>query len=82
MADIKSIRAHLAVTQQALADAIGCTQGNVSNYEKGQTIPPDVAGRLIEFAKTKGAEITYDHVYGSAELIGQTAEAAQPGEGA
>lgn len=59
----KSIRERLGVTQAVMADGIGVTQGNVSFYEKGQTVPPQVAGRLIEFAKSRGLSITYDDVY-------------------
>lgn len=61
----QTIRKRLEVTQAELAAALGVTQGNVSFYEKGQTVPPKVAGKLIEFAKTKGHVITYDDVYGA-----------------
>lgn len=61
----KAIREKLGVTQAVMADGIGVTQGNVSFYEKGQTVPPQVAGRLIEFAKSRGLSITYDDVYGA-----------------
>lgn len=63
MNSIKSIRARLGVTQQALAQGLGVTQGNVSFYERGQTIPPPVAERLIEYAKTRGVSITFNDVY-------------------
>lgn len=65
---IRPIRERLKLTQQALADALGCTQGNVGHYERGQTIPPDVAKRLIEVAGSKGLRIGYDHVYGAMPL--------------
>lgn len=68
MSAIQTIRRRLDLTQAALAEAIGVTQGNVSFYERGQTIPPAVAGRLIEFAKGKGVALSYDHVYGAAEI--------------
>ncbi|QHJ00088.1 helix-turn-helix domain-containing protein [Xylophilus rhododendri] len=78
MSTIKAIRKRLGVTQQALADGIGCTQGNVGNYETGQTVPPDAAKRLLEFSKARGLEITLDQVYGLAPL-----PAAEPaGQGA
>jgi putative transcriptional regulator len=63
MSNIKSIRRLLGVTQQAMADGLGCTQANVSLYEKGQVLPPDTAGRLIAFAKTLGHDISFDDVY-------------------
>lgn len=63
MNSIKSIRARLGVTQQALAKGLGVTQGNVSFYERGQTVPPPVAERLIEYAKGRGVLITFNDVY-------------------
>lgn len=64
---IKSIRNRLGVTQAMLADGIGCTQGNIGHYEnKGQTIPPDVAKRLIVFAGERGMPISYEDIYGPA----------------
>lgn len=68
MHNLKTIRERLDVTQQALADGIGCTQGNVAHYERGQTLPPDMARKVIDFSASKGLFITFDHVYGDAEL--------------
>ncbi|WP_369663517.1 helix-turn-helix domain-containing protein [Variovorax sp. V116] len=68
MRNIKSIRERLGVTQQVLADGIGCTQGNIGHYECGQTMPPKVARRLIEFAKGRGFRITFDDIYGDEPL--------------
>lgn len=68
MSTLKTIRDRLAVTQATLAEVMGCTQGNVSFYEKGQTVPPEAAKRLIDYARAKGLEITFDHIYGVAEL--------------
>lgn len=70
---IRPIRERLKLTQQALADALGCTQGNVGHYERGQTLPPDVAKRLIEVAAQKGLRIGYDHVYGAIPLPAEKA---------
>lgn len=64
----KTIREGLRLTQAAIAAPLGCTQGNVSFYEKGQTVPPVVAGRLIDLARSHGWQISYDHVYGDQEL--------------
>lgn len=63
MSNIKTIRTRLGVTQTVLAAGIGCTQGNVGHYENGQTVPPDSAKRLIEFARTRGHEVTFDDIY-------------------
>lgn len=64
MNTIKTLRVRLGVTQDVMAAGIGVSQGNVSNYERGQRMPPDVAKRLIAFSATLGHSITYDDVYG------------------
>lgn len=58
-----SIRSRLGVTQAEMSTALGMTQGNVSLYEKGQTVPPHVASKLIDYAKTLGVSITFNDVY-------------------
>ncbi len=58
-----AIRNKLDVTQTQMAEALGVTQGNVSFYEKGQTVPPKVAALLIKFARSKGVPVTYDDIY-------------------
>lgn len=63
MNNIRDIRLRLRLTQSALAEGLEVTQGNVSLYEKGQTVPPDVARRLITFAATRGLALTFDDVY-------------------
>lgn len=63
MNPIQTIRARLGVTQAVMAQGIGVTQANVSNYEHGQTMPPDVAGKLIGYAKSLGHVVTYDDIY-------------------
>lgn len=68
MNHLKSIRERLGITQQAMADGIGCTQGNVGHYERGQTLPPAMARKLIDFCASRGLAITFDHVYGGAPL--------------
>lgn len=78
MNNIKAIRDHLGVTQVALASGMGCTQGNVSFYEKGQTIPPDAAKRLIDYAATLGHTITFNDVYGTEGSAQAEAEPVDP----
>lgn len=68
MHNLKSIRERLGVTQQVLADGIGCTQGNVGHYERGQDFPTDRARLLIAFARARSVELSFDHIYGDAEL--------------
>lgn len=74
MSTIKTIRERLGLTQTALADELGCTQGNVGHYERGQEVPSKVAKRLIEVARGRGLLLTMDQVYGLAELPPATAE--------
>lgn len=84
MHNLKSIRELLGVTQQAMAEGIGCTQGNVGHYERGQTLPPDMARKLIDFASTFGVSLSFDHIYGVLPLPVQkpatTPEPARAGE--
>lgn len=65
---IKDIRTGLSMTQSELARALDMTQGNVALYERGQTVPPKVAIRLMEFSRDKGLLISLNHVYGLESL--------------
>ena len=75
---ISNIRAKLAVTQKALADVLQVSQGNVSHYERGQNMPPEVAKRLIAFAAKHGHVLSFDDIYGSpvSAPLNRTGEAA------
>ena len=68
MRRIQIIRSRLGLSQTELAEAVGRTQPQISAYERGATIQPDVATRLIEAARARGLAITYDHVYGDADV--------------
>lgn len=68
MNTIKTIRTKLGVTQAELAKALEMSQGNVAFYERGQTVPPDVARRLIVYAATLGHALTYEDIYGNPML--------------
>ncbi|MCY0911119.1 helix-turn-helix domain-containing protein [Massilia antarctica] len=63
MNSIAHIRARLGVTQAVMAKGINVSQGNVSNYERGQSMPPDVAARLIRYAASVGCTISHNDVY-------------------
>lgn len=76
---IKTIRDRLQVTQTELAAGIGRSQGNVAFYEKGQTVPPDVAKSLINFARDRGHVVTYTDIYGPADGIAVDTSAAGQG---
>lgn len=63
MNTILSIRKRLEATQAELAEALGVSQGNISHYERGQTVPPDIASKLIVFAKLRGHSLSFDDIY-------------------
>ncbi len=77
----RTIRDTLGMTQQAIADELGLTQGNISFYERGQTVPPPIAAKLIELAKTRGHVITFDSVYAPALISGEDAAPFVTGDG-
>lgn len=63
MNNFRRIREKLGMTQQALSRALGCSQGNVGHYERGQTVPPLVARKLIKVAAASGVTVSFDDVY-------------------
>lgn len=68
MSRIKEIRERLGLTQQEFAEALGCTQGNVGHYERGQMMPPERACALADFAGERGLPLTLDQIYERADL--------------
>jgi putative transcriptional regulator len=68
MNSISKIRNQLGVTQSVLAAELRVTQGNVSHYENGQSMPPEVAKLLIAFAAARGFSISYDDIYGRPDV--------------
>ena len=78
MNSFKSIRERLGMTQAALAESLGCTQGNVGHYEKGQTVPPAVAKKLIEVGAKRKTKITYEEIYGHPDLPRSKRTKSQP----
>jgi putative transcriptional regulator len=65
---VKEIRSKLGLSQSGLAEKLGMTQANISNYERDAMIPPNVARDLIAVAKGFGLALTFDHIYGSLPL--------------
>lgn len=63
MSRFLEIRSILGMTQQEMAEVLGCVQSNVSFLDRGQTITPDVAGKLIDAARALGVALTFDHIY-------------------
>jgi putative transcriptional regulator len=69
MSTIKAIRELLKpCTQTQLADGLNCSQGRVWQMEQGDTIQPEMAERLIEFAAGRGLVLTMDQIYGRVPL--------------
>ena len=69
MSTIQKIRARLDVTRGQMAAALDVTVGNIAHYElRGQMVPPQVAGRLIAFAQSKGVALTFDDIYAADHL--------------
>tara|TARA_R110000868_G_scaffold147367_1_gene368859 strand:+ start:608 stop:868 length:261 start_codon:yes stop_codon:yes gene_type:complete len=63
---IKKIRLEMGMTQQAFADMLSCSQGNVGHYElRDQMVPPEVARKLIAEAAKRGSRVTYEDIYGA-----------------
>lgn len=77
MSPLKKLRTQLGMTQQAMADGIGCTQGNIGHYERGQTIPPERAIQIISFAKKHGVKVSMDEIYGLNRYATAKREAAR-----
>ena len=68
MSRFSDIRALLGMTQQEMAQVLGCVQSNVSFLDRGQTITAEVAAKLISAARVMGIALTFDHVYGASPL--------------
>lgn len=81
MNTIKAIRERLGLSQDALGRGIGCTQGNIFHYERGQTLPPEAAKRVIAFSAERGLALTMDQLYGLQPLPEQPAHPQQPAHG-
>jgi putative transcriptional regulator len=79
MSRIREIRERLKLSQADFGKAIGCTQGNVGFYERGeQSMPVERAERLIDVAARDGLHLTLDQVYGRTPLPAGRAKPAEP----
>lgn len=62
------------MNQKGLAALLGKPQSSVSAYERPKgddahvDIPPDAAAKLVTHARRSGLLISFDHIYGDAEL--------------
>jgi putative transcriptional regulator len=67
MNTISVIRKRLCLTQAGMAQELGVSQATISNYERGQTVPPDVAKRLIAYAGGVGLPLSYNDIYAAGD---------------
>lgn len=86
MSQIRKIRNALGLSQAALGEQLGMSQANVSFYERGQSVPPTVAEKLIGLAAKMGVSITFDHIYRDVPIVslagvGAVGELNGPGKG-
>lgn len=63
MHNLHRIRKHIGLSQQALGEALGCTQGNVAQREQGKPLSSDMARKLISAANELGYTLSFDHIY-------------------
>lgn len=61
----KQLRQRLGMTQAELGEALGMSQMNVSLYERGQSLRPEVAKQLIDLAASRGVQIDFNVIYGA-----------------
>lgn len=64
MNNLSRYRKKLGLTQADLAEAIGCTKGNISHYEKGRRKADlDVCRGLVAFFNRNGVLVTVDDLF-------------------
>jgi putative transcriptional regulator len=64
MSNIKTIRESLRITQAALADSVGVTQGAIAHYENDRRKPGlEECRRIVAALNKHGAEVTLDDVF-------------------
>jgi transcriptional regulator len=51
-----------------MARALDMTQGNVSFLERGATVTPEAAKKLVLFAARLRVRLNFNHIYGDAKL--------------
>jgi transcriptional regulator with XRE-family HTH domain len=68
MSRFSDIRALLGMTQQEMAEVLGCVPSNVSFLDRGQTITPAVANKLVDAAAALGVQLTFNDIYGTGPL--------------
>lgn len=70
MSNIKTIRESLRMTQAALADSVGVTQGAIAHYENERRKPGlDECRRIVSALNERGACVTLDEVFPPTESL-------------
>jgi len=70
MSNLKSIRESVRMTQAALADSVGVTQGAIAHYENERRKPGlDECRRIVFALKQGGADVTLDEVFPPAATV-------------
>lgn len=68
MSRFLEIRNLLGMTQLEMSEVLGCVQSNVSFLDRGQTITPEIAAKLIAASRAMDVHLTFDHIYGGVAL--------------
>lgn len=64
MSNLRKIREAVKVSQTALADKVGCTQGAIGHYESGRRQPDlKMCRQLVDALNSFGAEVQLDDVF-------------------
>jgi len=74
MSRFLEIRRLLGLTQEEMAEVLGCTPSNVSFLDRGQTVTQGVADKLIDAGHALGQQLGFDHIYGRAPLPARKAD--------
>jgi len=70
MSNMKTIREQVDMTQSALAEAVGLTQGAIAHYENDRRKPGlDECRRIVAALNTRGAEVTLDEVFPPSKAV-------------
>jgi putative transcriptional regulator len=70
MNSLIDLRKRLSLSQAELGSAIEVNQSAISQYERGEiAMNPDVALRLIDFARSRGIEIAMETLYRRVALV-------------
>ncbi|ELY3801372.1 helix-turn-helix transcriptional regulator [Cronobacter sakazakii] len=64
MSNLRKIRETMKVSQAALAEKVGCTQGAIGHYESGRRNPDlKMCRSLVEALNSFGAKVQLDDVF-------------------